>query len=113
MDMLTMPPLEDYRGNATADTAAHKKKKNRKKKRKKKSKKLKKELNKYINKVEKSKAELKAERKLNAERERRYRAEAALKYFEAMFQFYARSGAPLPELPDPSIAYVQEEVQEP
>ena len=29
MDMLTMPPLEDYRGNATADTAAHKK--NRKK----------------------------------------------------------------------------------
>lgn len=74
---------------------------------------MKKELNKCTKKIEKSKAELKAERKLNAERERRYQAEAALKYFEAMFQLYRRSGAPLPELPAPSIVYTQEEVQEP
>ena len=98
MDMLAMPPLEDYHGNTTAD--ANNPKHRKKKKNKKKLKNLKKKLENLKKKTQKSKLELKMERQLNIERDRRYQAEADLKCIIAMLQIY--SGASLPALPESS-----------
>ena len=98
MDKFAILPLEDYRGNTTAD--ANNPKHRKKKKNKKKLKKLKKKLNNQKKKTRKSKSELKAERQLNIERDRRYQAEADLKCIIAMLQIY--SGASLPALPESS-----------
>ena len=100
-------PLPDYRSGKIPDPNQKKgKAKKRARKEAKKRKKSDKRAKKEARKCQKLKTELKAERLANAERERRYQAEADMKILAALLRIsYSVNGVQLPPLSELPLGY--------